>query len=343
MRSQVAKRPNPSNPLHISNIFQRYLGLTQTLRPRNEPPMLALLLIPALLGLALFIDTDDSADDIDTTEVEPETTDIPRTDPIGGDGLNITLETGNNTFDGSPFNDRAAGNEAANSLQGDAGNDFLQGFGGADTIDGGIGNDTVYAGEGDDTAVGGSGNDRVFLGDGNDLHLDVNDDTFDRGDDFVRAGRGDDQIADLHGSNALFGDAGDDAILAIGTADNITNPADTLDGGAGNDTLFGDNGDIMIGGEGDDTFAIVRPADITIDAVTIEDFNPTEDTFVAFVPEAGGPGDQIDLRFDTAQNAVVALWRGGEIAVLDGLTADDIPNIAVSIFDANDLLRSGLV
>ena len=105
--------------------------------------MLALLLIPALLGFALIIDSDDDTDDTETTgggTVDPSGEDL-------GTGQTITtiLEAGENSFDGTGANDRIDDTDEASEISGGAGNDFIQGRGGFDTIDGGTGNDTIFA------------------------------------------------------------------------------------------------------------------------------------------------------------------------------------------------------
>lgn len=298
--------------------------------------MLALLFIPALIGLALILesgDSDNDSEDSDFPEIAPE-------DSASGETITTVLEEGNDTFEGGSANDRVTGNDAANDVQGRGGNDYIQGFEGNDTIDGGSGNDTIFAGEGNDSAVGGRGDDRVFLGDGDDIYMVEDDTAFDQGDDFVRGGRGDDGIVDTRGSDTLFGDAGDDVLAAFGTA-NTADLADTLNGGSGDDVLFGDNGDLMIGGTGDDIFAIVRPVNVDTEAVIIEDFNVEEDALALFVPQANDFFEEVELRFDSDQNAVLAFWRGEEVAVLNGLTSADIPDVDVTIIDAADLARAG--
>lgn len=306
--------------------------------------MLALLLIPALLGFALIIDSnDDDSDAVDTPD--GDTAD----DLATGETITTILEAGQNTFDGTGANDRVDDTDEASEINGGAGNDFLQGRGGADTLDGGTGNDTIFAGGGDDSATGGSGDDRIFLGDGNDIYSPEIDetsatpsfgDTDDRGNDFVRGGAGDDAIVDLHGSNTIFGDGGDDLIATFGSG-NTPDAPDTVDGGSGADVIFADDGDLLTGGSGEDVFAVVDPANFDTDAVIITDFNTDEDTLVAFVPEAGQSTEEIELRYDASANALRAFWRGDEVAVLNGLSSADAANVDVSVFDAEELQRAG--
>lgn len=304
--------------------------------------MLGLLIIPALLGMALLVDTssDDDAEQVDTAEDEA----LPVEDlPFDPQTVETVLQPGTETFDGTDAADVVTGTDAANVISGQAGNDLLESRGGDDMVNGGEGNDTIQAGDGNDFAVGGIGNDNVFLGDGDDIStpLDIDDASMDRGDDLISGGNGDDGILDFRGSDTLLGGAGDDVLAAFGFED-TPDPADRLEGGDGNDTLFGDNGDTFVGGAGEDLFAIIDPETFDTDAVIIEDFNTTDDVLALFVPDAGSGFDTIDLRFDPEENALRAFWRGDEVAILNGLTAADIGNVEVSILDPDDLASVGL-
>lgn len=298
--------------------------------------MLALLLIPALLGLALIIDTD--SDDAET-DAAPQTDDLVESTATG-ETLTTVIQPGAPDFNGGPDADRVEGTDGPNAISGGVGGDFLQGRGGDDTLDGNSGNDTIYAGDGDDSAVGGPGNDRIFLGDGDDESTPIDDPDADRGNDFIRGGAGQDGIIDLNGSDTIFGDADSDVIAAFGSA-NTPDAPDTIDGGAGDDALFGDNGDVMTGGTGEDIFSIIRPINTTPETVVITDFDVVEDTLALFVPEADSATETVDLRFDPTENALRAFWRGDEVAVLNGLTTADIPDVRISVFDADDLARGG--
>lgn len=297
--------------------------------------MLALLLIPALLGLALIIDTD--SDDADS-EAPPQTDD-PIESTATGETVTTVIQPDAPDFNGGPDADRVEGTDGPNAISGGVGSDFLQGRGGDDTLDGNSGNDTIYAGDGDDVAEGGPGNDRIFLGDGNDQSTPIDDTDADRGNDFIRGGAGQDGIIDLNGSDTIYGDGGNDVIAAFGSSANIPDAPATIDGGAGDDALFGDNGDVMTGGTGEDIFSVIRPVNTSPDTVVITDFDVTQDTLALFVPEADSATETVDLRFDAAENALRAFWRGDEVAVLNGLTTADIPSVRISVFDAEDLAR----
>ena len=125
-----------------------------------------------------------------------------------------------------------------------------------DYVDGGAGNDVITTGDDADTVLGGTGNDEIDAG------VDADD---------VDGGAGDDTIIGGEGSDTLSG--GDDDDLIYGGLDPIfpdslnirddndtfgpdpepNNGRDLIDGGAGNDTIFGqDDDDTIYGGTGDD-------------------------------------------------------------------------------------------
>ena len=93
------------------------------------------------------------------------------------------------------------------------------------TVTGSGENDIVVSGLGNDTLSGGNGSDLLFGADGNDLII---------GD---------------YGSDTLVGGAGDDVLMAgnrtyaySNTTDPYENTANTLEGGTGNDQLYGGGG-----------------------------------------------------------------------------------------------------
>ncbi|MCB6179513.1 Hint domain-containing protein [Rhodobacter sp. Har01] len=203
-------------------------------------------------------------------------------------GVSVSLTTGRGTageangdtlsgvenLTGSAFADTLVGDAGANVLNGGAGNDSLSGESGDDTLIGGAGADTLSGGEDLDivdysgsnaavnvnlqsmSATGGHATGDVLSGvDG--VVGSAFDDTlvgFDQfgtsGDVFtnvIRGGGGNDSIDGRAGNDSLYGDDGNDTIL--GGAGN-----DTLSGGDGNDSLVGGAGaDLVDGGDGNDT------------------------------------------------------------------------------------------
>ncbi|MEH6647993.1 hypothetical protein [Sulfitobacter sp.] len=123
----------------------------------------------------------------------------------------------------------------------------------------------------------------------------------------------------------------------------IPDAPDTVDGGLGEDLIIGDHGDVLTGGSGEDIFAVVNSINMDTDAVTITDFNTEEDSLIAFVPEADQSNEAMEFRYDASANALRAFWRGDEVAVLNGLSSADAANVDVTVIDAEDLQRAGLV
>lgn len=179
--------------------------------------------------------------------------------PITGTEINgtmLSLETYDETQ--AEAEDRGENNY----LDGGAGDDFLLGSSGLDILIGGGGKDSILGGMGQDMVSGGEGNDIIMgdsydmLDDGTKIHRDfITPDKPQVADDYSRAyfykddGSGNAKLryhADLHDGteeekkqyNALFDDtidagAGDDHVMGeIGS--------DIINGGEGNDQLFGD-------------------------------------------------------------------------------------------------------
>jgi Ca2+-binding RTX toxin-like protein len=133
---------------------------------------------------------------------------------------------------GNELDNSISGTDGSNLLLGGAGNDAIYGFGGIDSLFGEAGSDSLFGGSGIDYLVGGIGGDLL-----------------DGGED----------------PDALYGEDGDD--LLGGGGGFFT---DILVGGAGNDTLDGASGlgdyDLMNGGDGNDTYIVDTPDDLTFEA-----------------------------------------------------------------------------
>lgn len=168
---------------------------------------------------------------------------------------------------GSDFDDTLIGSNDANTLTGGAGDDVLEGLGGADVLDGGAGINTASyehatdqgGGLGvtaslaspagntgdaqgdtytniqnligsafDDTLTGDDANNTIDGGAGNDII------TGGLGTDTLSGGDGNDQLSDdMVGAANISGGSGDDII----TMTNFDGTVDTIDAGAGQDTL----------------------------------------------------------------------------------------------------------
>ena len=146
------------------------------------------------------------------------------------------------------------GGSAADTLQGKGGNDSLWGGNGNDTLDGGTGNDRLYGEAGNDVLQGGDGLDILVGGDGDDS-LDGG-----AGDDVIIGdGQGDLQSVIEDAVNAetfrdfLILKSPEELESYMSKFETQNDGKDTLDGGAGDDLLFGMGGDdILRGGDGND-------------------------------------------------------------------------------------------
>lgn len=138
---------------------------------------------------------------------------------------------GNDTIIGGGGRDGLLGGKGADQLYGDAGADYLVGFEGNDRLYGGEGHDNLKGGAGKDFLHGGNGVDMAHFMDGGDVHVDlsrraVHDDGQGNRESIIA-------VEHLHsgdGNDRLIGDAQDNLFRAdFGH--------NTIDGGAGNDTL----------------------------------------------------------------------------------------------------------
>ncbi|TFL15954.1 calcium-binding protein [Jannaschia formosa] len=220
---------------------------------------------------------------------------------------------GVDNLDGSDFGDLLRGNGARNSLHGRGGNDTIEGmdesdflFGGdgSDLIEGGAGDDIVTGGPGADTLRGGEGNDRLDYSGGSDVAVTVDLET-----GLVSGGDAEGDVissfTDVDGTNGsdwLIGDAQGNYLRGWGGAD-------TLEGGAGDDTISSSDGsvfdpdprsDVMRGCEGDDLFFVDTGGDIVDGGLGFDTVS------VAIRSADLEEGEQVVIRLDDQPS------RGGE-------------------------------
>jgi len=173
------------------------------------------------------------------------------------------------------FADTIRGAAASESLNGLAGDDQINGGGGNDTLIGGTGNDTMAGGTGNDvyqvdavgdviTEAAGEGRDSVFvLVNGWTVAANIETVYLAAGITALNGGVANDELVANatagstldggQGNDTLWGQAGNDSLL--GGAGN-----DVLRAGAGNDTLEGGDGqDKLVGGDGADVFVFAAP------------------------------------------------------------------------------------
>ncbi len=210
------------------------------------------------------------------------TVDTSETFAVLGEGGNDSFDVNNLsntdvelvTFSGGAGNDTLDGTNTSTQLvgNGDAGNDVLIGSSVADSLNGGAGNDFIAGNKGIDTMIGGAGNDTLVWADG---------DASDRisgnaGTDIVGVqgslALGDTFVLGQQGNLAIFDriDQGRQFKLTVDTSEqftvlgegghdsfdvnNLTNTnveLVTFSGGAGNDTLTGNNSTARLVGNGD--------------------------------------------------------------------------------------------
>jgi Ca2+-binding RTX toxin-like protein len=313
--------------------------------------MLALLFLPALLGLALVVHLTDDHDEVELPPEPAPPTETPAnpapvdpanpapvdevfaTPPPAGSfdtapsapapqptSAGVTLEADRDPvrLSGTGGGDTINTTDEATSIRGNAGNDLLLGGDNDENIDGGRGMDTIVAGRGNDTFSGGRGNDLIYPGDGNDRSAGVV--AQDPGDDTVYGGAGNDFIRNSAGSNLIFGEAGNDRVSSVSDfrGTEASDP-DTLIGGAGNDTLTGEAGDLMYGGSDQDLFTVF---DKVPASTVIVDFNINDDRLVIIVP--AGLSEPLEFTHDAVQNGVAVSESDEIIAFLHGITANQI-------------------
>lgn len=106
--------------------------------------------------------------------------------------------------------------------------------------------------------------------------------------------------------------------------------ADTLDGGAGNDTLVMSSGDAGTGGTGEDVFWIY-PEGSGAEPAVITDFKPGED-FLRITLEHGSGGEVAVVPSDDGADMLVKV-DGQTVVVLQGATGASMQDLYVEVRD----------
>lgn len=161
------------------------------------------------------------------------------TSPLWGGGSTFG-HLGNDTLNGSTFDDNLCGGDGVDTIYGDIGNDYISGGAGGDILNGDNGNDFIYGNAGGDTITGGQGIDYLYGAGGNDT---------------LSGGPGNDYIYGQGQIDILNGEGGDDELFGGASPDTLNGGtgADTLNGGSGDDIMNGGaDPDLMIGGAGND-------------------------------------------------------------------------------------------
>ncbi len=207
---------------------------------------------------------------------------------FGGRGNDrLEGEAGDDTLNGQRDDDLLLGGSGDDQIHGGPGDDMIEGGDNDDNIFGDDGFDTIYGddqdgGTGNDYIEGGSLNDTIFAGAGMDTVLGGT------GNDTIDGGTGDDMIRGQGGSDTLMGGPDNDVIFADDDEQPTVEAVHTIDGGGGNDHIFGGLSDnIVFGGAGNDTILTHAGHDI-IEA------GPGDDTVTAGAGDdfvAGGTGN----------------------------------------------------
>ena len=173
-------------------------------------------------------------------------------DLTGAGRQGADLATGVENATGGGGADTLIGDAAGNRLDGGAGDDTISAGDGADLVRGGAGADTVDGGAGDDDLRGELGADRLRGGDGDDLLAGETD----VGGD-PPSGRGG-LLDGGAGDDKVFGSVDPEAISGGAGDDEIVGGGgrDRIAAGAGNDTVFGRPGRARVDlGPGDDVMS----------------------------------------------------------------------------------------
>ncbi len=237
-----------------------------------------------------------------------------------GDELNVLTSSNIDVSNpGSFVRDLAlAGGGLGDVIHTGAGNDELLGFAGNDTLSGGAGDDLLEGGLGDDDLNGGGGLEDLasYVDQTIGITVDLTSGQATGGGQTDTLSQIEHLLGSLQG-DSFAGDTGANYLLGLDGADSLNggDGADTVDGGAGQDTLRGGNGndlllagqngegDLYIGGAGEDAFFIFSGSYV------VEDFTAGSDFLLiggASVPEFGAinvatSGTSLLLSWDATQ------------------------------------------
>ncbi|WP_439141814.1 calcium-binding protein [Planktotalea sp.] len=258
---------------------------------------------------------------------------IGGTDPLADHTQpgNFEGSAGNDTLNGTDFDDVIRGNLGDDSLTGGDGDDVLNGGVGADTLDGGAGSDWVsYEGSRGSLRVDlmfSQINTNVAAGD---IYHAIENLIGSQGFDNLRGTLSENHIQGGRNVDYIFGRRGDD----------------TLDGGIGNDVLFGGAGrDVLIGGENRDRAQYSESLTavlVDLERAFLNTGEAAGDSFDSIEDLAGGRfdddlyGDAFANRLFGREGADDLLGREGNDYLNGGAHNDTLDGGA-----GNDILRGG--
>jgi Ca2+-binding RTX toxin-like protein len=248
--------------------------------------------------------------------------------------------------------------DVADSLTGGDGNDLLVGFADNDTLEGGTGDDVLNGGAGSDSLVGGGDMDTASYADNTGkVNVSLTDGT---AQEFGADGSSDannvvstdtlTNIETVFGSSfedTIVGDGNDNSLKGASLSD-FPDEADTIQGGggdddifgeAGNDVLSGDDGnDSILGGSDDDTIT----GDSGNDTLHGDDGNDTLDGGADDDTVTGNSGDDtFVLAKGDGTDTITDFTKGQDLIGLDdGLTFADLTFSGSDILDSSETLAT---
>jgi len=271
---------------------------------------------------------------------------------VGGAGDDtIDGYAGDDLLDGGTGDDLLRGREGMDSLFGSGGNDAITGGIGDDLLSGGADGDVLFGNDGDDTVGGDDGNDEIYGDEGNDI---------------VSGGAGNDSVEGGDDADLIFGNDGDDFLSGQGGGDFLQGGfgADTLSGGGDDDRLDGtfssgmssfgpfdeDEGDVLIGGDGNDSILIGvedtamggAGADVFAagnyiapgaTAGTVEDFDPNEDMIEILYDPSITPNPNITFQPNGSGTATQVLFDGQVVLNVEGAPSLSLQNLQMREVD----------
>ena len=235
-------------------------------------------------------------------------------DIINGNG-------GDDSIDALGGNDVVRGGFGDDDLFGGAGDDRLFGDNGNDVLVGNTGSDRMYGGVGDDVMVwnNGDGSDLMEGGDGTDVTIVNGADT--AGDEFTinpNGARVDFDRVNLVPFSLDIGTTERLVVNGLGGNDEITGTSGLaglirleLNGGNGNDDIFGGDGDdVLTGGNGDDHLEGFRGNDIMLGGWGNDEME-WDNGDGSDVMEGGNGYDTVDVDGSTTDGDVFTIARNG--------------------------------
>ena len=284
------------------------------------------------VNLTALEDADTAAEDAAEEELSAsQNIATPASDVLSGTDIDDVIDAmdGDDQVNGYAGDDPLSGGRGDDQMLGGDGNDTLIGEGGQDDLHGGFGDDHIDGGDnadelwghmGNDTLFGNAGNDNLTGGAGEDV-LFGND-----GNDGLHGNDGNDSLAGGAGEDVLFGGNGDDYIE--GGSDTVR---DFLNGGRGDDLLVAQQGDVLTGGEGLDTFAIDTSAGVFAQSAQIIDFNANDDHFEIMLDENSFDQGMKNIHIETNNDGLsVVFLNNEEIALVNTETPLLLGDIVLS-------------